>query len=133
MMAARFYARQPATIVAITGTNGKTSIAEFTRQILAACGHKAASLGTIGIVKPNGAVYGSLTTPDPVTLHRTLAEETARIRARLERERREAAEEAAVNAVLTRLRGASRVEIDEAALSRLQVNAPSPAAPEVRR
>ena len=74
MMAARFYARQPATIVAITGTNGKTSIAEFTRQILAACGHEAASLGTIGIVKPNGAVYGSLTTPDPVTLHRTLSE-----------------------------------------------------------
>lgn len=66
-------------------------------------------------------------------LHRTLGEETARIRARLERERREQAEEAAVNAVLTRLRGASRVEIDEAALSRLQVNAPSPAAPEVRR
>ncbi|MFO0627432.1 MAG: peptidyl-prolyl cis-trans isomerase [Polyangiales bacterium] len=66
-------------------------------------------------------------------LHRTLAEESARIRARLERQRREQAEDAAVNAVLTRLRGASRVEIDEAALSRLQVNAPAPAAPEVRR
>ena len=74
LMAARFYPRQPATIVAITGTNGKTSIAEFTRQIFAACGHKAASLGTIGVVKPGGAVYGSLTTPDPVTLHRTLQE-----------------------------------------------------------
>ncbi len=72
LMAARFYPRQPATIVAITGTNGKTSIAEFARQIFAACGHKAASLGTIGVVKPDGAVYGSLTTPDPVTLHRTL-------------------------------------------------------------
>lgn len=72
LMAARFYPRQPATIVAITGTNGKTSIAEFTRQIFAACGRKAASLGTIGIVKPDGAVYGSLTTPDPVSLHRTL-------------------------------------------------------------
>jgi peptidyl-prolyl cis-trans isomerase C len=66
-------------------------------------------------------------------LHRTLQEETARIRTRLERQRREQAEEAAVSAVLTRLRGASRVEIDEAALSRLQVNAPGPAAPEVRR
>lgn len=74
LMAARFYPRQPATIVAITGTNGKTSIAEFTRQIFAACGRKAASLGTIGVVKPDGAVYGSLTTPDPVTLHRTLQE-----------------------------------------------------------
>jgi UDP-N-acetylmuramoyl-L-alanyl-D-glutamate--2,6-diaminopimelate ligase len=74
LMAARFYQRQPATIVAITGTNGKTSIAEFTRQIFAACGHRAASLGTIGVVKPDGAVYGSLTTPDPVTLHRTLQE-----------------------------------------------------------
>ena len=71
-IAARFYPRQPATIVAITGTNGKTSIAEFTRQIFASLGHRAASLGTIGIVKPDGAVYGSLTTPDPITLHRTL-------------------------------------------------------------
>lgn len=72
LMAARFYPRQPGTIVAVTGTNGKTSIAEFARQIFAACGRKAASLGTIGVVKPDGALYGSLTTPDPVTLHRTL-------------------------------------------------------------
>ena len=71
-LAARFYPRQPATIVAVTGTNGKTSIAEFTRQIWAALGHRAASLGTIGVVKPDGAVYGSLTTPDPITLHQTL-------------------------------------------------------------
>ncbi len=74
LMAARFHARQPATIVAVTGTSGKTSVAEFTRQIFAALGHRAASLGTIGVVKPDGGVYGSLTTPDPVTLHRTLAE-----------------------------------------------------------
>jgi UDP-N-acetylmuramoyl-L-alanyl-D-glutamate--2,6-diaminopimelate ligase len=72
-MAARFYGSQPKTIVAVTGTSGKTSVAEFTRQIFAALGRKAASLGTIGIVKPDGAVYGSLTTPDPVTLHETLA------------------------------------------------------------
>ncbi len=72
LMAARFYSRQPQYIVAITGTNGKTSIAEFTRQICAHAGHKAASLGTIGVVKPGGAVYGSLTTPDPITLHKTL-------------------------------------------------------------
>ena len=72
--AARFYARQPATIVAITGTSGKTSTAAFTRQIWARLGHAAAALGTTGVVKPSGATYGSLTTPDPVTLHRTLDE-----------------------------------------------------------
>ena len=71
-MAARFYPRQPETIVAVTGTNGKTSVVEFTRQIFAACGRQAASLGTIGVVKPDGSVYGSLTTPDPVKLHETL-------------------------------------------------------------
>lgn len=74
LMAARFHARQPATIVAVTGTSGKTSVADFARQLFAACGHKAASLGTIGVVRPDGSVYGSLTTPDPVTLHATLAE-----------------------------------------------------------
>jgi UDP-N-acetylmuramoyl-L-alanyl-D-glutamate--2,6-diaminopimelate ligase len=74
LMAARFYGAQPRVTVAVTGTNGKTSVAEFTRQIFAACGRAAASLGTIGLVKPDGGVYGSLTTPDPVTLHRTLAE-----------------------------------------------------------
>lgn len=72
LMAARFFPKQPPFIVAITGTNGKTSIAEFTRQICAYAGHKAASLGTIGVVKADGAVYGSLTTPDPITLHKTL-------------------------------------------------------------
>ncbi len=74
LMAARFYGRQPRTVVAVTGTSGKTSVADFTRQILSACGRQAASLGTIGVVKPSGAVYGSLTTPDPVTLAATLAE-----------------------------------------------------------
>ncbi len=74
LMAARFYGAQPRVAVAVTGTNGKTSVAEFTRQIFAACGRDAASLGTIGLVKPDGGVYGSLTTPDPVSLHKTLAE-----------------------------------------------------------
>lgn len=64
---------QPECAVAVTGTSGKTSVADFTRQIFAALGHKAASVGTIGIVKPSGAVYSSLTTPDPVTLHTALA------------------------------------------------------------
>ncbi len=70
--AAALYPRQPEIIVAVTGTSGKTSVADFTRQIFSFCGHEAASLGTIGVIKPSGAVYGSLTTPDPVTLHKTL-------------------------------------------------------------
>ena len=72
--AARFYPRQPATTAAVTGTSGKTSVAAFTRQIWAALGKSAASVGTIGVVRPTRVVYGSLTTPDPVALHRTLAE-----------------------------------------------------------
>jgi UDP-N-acetylmuramoyl-L-alanyl-D-glutamate--2,6-diaminopimelate ligase len=72
LMAARFHPRQPAHMLAITGTSGKTSVADFTRQILIALGQQAASVGTIGLVRPDGAVYGSLTTPDPVSLHETL-------------------------------------------------------------
>lgn len=72
-IAARFSGAQPATALAVTGTAGKTSVAEFTRQILSALGRRAASLGTIGVVKPDGAVYGAMTTPDPITLHATLA------------------------------------------------------------
>ncbi|MFX8266510.1 Mur ligase family protein, partial [Acinetobacter baumannii] len=58
LVAARFYGAQPETIVAVTGTSGKTSVAEFTRQIFASAGYKAASVGTIGVVKPDGATYG---------------------------------------------------------------------------
>jgi len=72
LAAAKFYPRQPATIAAVTGTSGKTSVAAFTRQIWSALGHQAASIGTVGIVSPRGEVYGSLTTPDPVALHRSL-------------------------------------------------------------
>jgi UDP-N-acetylmuramoyl-L-alanyl-D-glutamate--2,6-diaminopimelate ligase len=72
LIAAKLFARQPATIAAVTGTSGKTSVAAFTRQIWAALGHAAASIGTIGIVSPRGDTYGSLTTPDPVALHRSL-------------------------------------------------------------
>jgi len=72
LAAAKLHPRQPETIVAITGTSGKTSVAAFTRQIWDAAGHAAASLGTIGVVSPKGETYGSLTTPDPVALHRTL-------------------------------------------------------------
>jgi UDP-N-acetylmuramoyl-L-alanyl-D-glutamate--2,6-diaminopimelate ligase len=74
LMAARFYPAQPGTVVAVTGTSGKTSVAEFTRQIFTRLGHQAASLGTIGLIAPGESRYGSLTSPDPVTLHRTLAE-----------------------------------------------------------
>jgi UDP-N-acetylmuramoyl-L-alanyl-D-glutamate--2,6-diaminopimelate ligase len=70
--AARFYPERPQTIVAVTGTSGKTSVAAFVRQIWAALGFEAASLGTIGVVSRPLTVYGSLTTPDPVTLHQTL-------------------------------------------------------------
>jgi UDP-N-acetylmuramoyl-L-alanyl-D-glutamate--2,6-diaminopimelate ligase len=70
--AANFFPRQPATIAAITGTSGKTSVAAFTRQIWSALGYSAASVGTIGVVAPDGAVYGTLTTPDPIELHQTL-------------------------------------------------------------
>ncbi|MBM3608131.1 MAG: UDP-N-acetylmuramoyl-L-alanyl-D-glutamate--2,6-diaminopimelate ligase [Alphaproteobacteria bacterium] len=72
--AAKFFPRQPATIAAVTGTSGKTSVSAFVRQIWLLCGHGAAALGTTGVIAPSGAVYGSLTTPDPVTLHRTLDE-----------------------------------------------------------
>jgi UDP-N-acetylmuramoyl-L-alanyl-D-glutamate--2,6-diaminopimelate ligase len=72
-LAARFYGRQPRTIAAVTGTNGKTSVAHFTREIWTKAGHAAASLGTLGLVTPAGRRPGALTTPDPVTLHRDLA------------------------------------------------------------
>jgi UDP-N-acetylmuramoyl-L-alanyl-D-glutamate--2,6-diaminopimelate ligase len=72
LAAARLHPRQPGTIAAVTGTSGKTSVAAFARQIWAALGHRAASIGTVGVVSPKGEVYGSLTTPDPVELHRTL-------------------------------------------------------------
>jgi UDP-N-acetylmuramoyl-L-alanyl-D-glutamate--2,6-diaminopimelate ligase len=74
LTAARFFPRQPATIAAVTGTSGKTSVAAFTRQIWAKQDLPAASIGTVGVVSPKGEHYGSLTTPDPVELHRTLAE-----------------------------------------------------------
>jgi UDP-N-acetylmuramoyl-L-alanyl-D-glutamate--2,6-diaminopimelate ligase len=72
LIAAKLYPRQPPIIAAVTGTSGKTSVAAFTRQVWTALGHDAASIGTIGIVSPRGETYGSLTTPDPVALHRSL-------------------------------------------------------------
>lgn len=76
LAAARFHGRQPETMVAVTGTAGKTSVASFTRQIWAYAGHAAAMIGTTGVVAPGRNDYGSLTTPDPVSLHALLAELT---------------------------------------------------------
>lgn len=76
LAAARSYPKQPATIAAVTGTSGKTSVAAFTRQIWERLGHNSASIGTIGLVSPKRTVYGSLTTPDPIALHKQLDEIT---------------------------------------------------------
>ncbi len=73
LAAARLSGRQPETVLAVTGTAGKSSVADFVRQIFSTMGRESASLGTVGIVTNKGAQYGSLTTPDPVTLHETLA------------------------------------------------------------
>lgn len=74
LAAASFYKRQPDVMVAITGTSGKTSVASFTRQIWAQAGFASASIGTTGVVSPKRDDYGSLTTPDPVELHKLLSE-----------------------------------------------------------
>ncbi len=72
-LAAAFHGAQPAHVVAVTGTNGKTSTVEFLRQLLAGEGLAAASLGTLGLHAPDLPAEESLTTPDPVALHATLA------------------------------------------------------------
>jgi len=73
-IAARFFGAQPDTAVAITGTNGKTSVAAFVRQLWAGEGFQAASLGTVGVVSPHGARTLRHTTPDPIELHAILAD-----------------------------------------------------------
>ncbi len=74
LIAARFYQKQPRCVVAVTGTNGKTSVVGFTRQLWAQLGRPAASLGTLGLEGPAGLGAPGLTTPDPIALHRLLAE-----------------------------------------------------------
>lgn len=71
--AALWFGAQPETVVAVTGTSGKTSVAAFTRQIWQALGHSAISLGTMGVQGDYTAKLAH-TTPDPLTLHRVLAE-----------------------------------------------------------
>ena len=74
LSAARYFGKQPETMVAVTGTSGKTSVAAFTRHIWEQAGYAAASIGTTGVVAPGRNDYGSLTTPDPVALHQLLRE-----------------------------------------------------------
>ncbi|MFL1464091.1 UDP-N-acetylmuramoyl-L-alanyl-D-glutamate--2,6-diaminopimelate ligase [Roseococcus sp. DSY-14] len=71
--AAAFHPGQPEAAVGVTGTNGKTSTADFVRQICALAGHRAASLGTLGLVADGLPPEETLTTPGPVALHRILS------------------------------------------------------------
>lgn len=78
-MAAKFYGRQPETVVAISGTNGKTSVASFCRQIWHYLQFSSASIGTLGVEAPQldwpqPAGGYNLTTPDAVTLHHELSD-----------------------------------------------------------
>ncbi|BAE52647.1 UDP-N-acetylmuramoyl-L-alanyl-D-glutamate--2,6-diaminopimelate ligase [Paramagnetospirillum magneticum] len=73
LMASAFHGAQPRVMTAVTGTNGKTSTAEFFRQIMARLGHAAAAIGTLGITAPGWDNQGGLTTPDPAGLHADLA------------------------------------------------------------
>lgn len=72
-MARRFYPGQPECTIAITGTNGKTSVASFVQQIWQAHGLNAASLGTVGLVTNKARESIPYTTPDPVFLHKILS------------------------------------------------------------
>ncbi len=74
--AALWFGAQPAVMAAVTGTNGKTSVATFTRQIWQALGHAAINIGTTG-VEGDWAAPSAHTTPDPVTLQKMLAEAAA--------------------------------------------------------
>jgi UDP-N-acetylmuramoyl-L-alanyl-D-glutamate--2,6-diaminopimelate ligase len=67
-----FYPGQPATVAAVTGTNGKSSTVDFLRQIWTSMGRKAASMGTLGAIGPSGVIDLGHTTPDPVAIHETL-------------------------------------------------------------
>lgn len=71
-IAARFYPRQPETIAAVTGTNGKSSTVEFLRQIWAKAGLAAAALGTLGVTRASGRTDVGYTTPDAIALHQSL-------------------------------------------------------------
>lgn len=75
--AAAFYPEQPRYVMAVTGTDGKTSTADFVRQLVELSGHKAASIGTLGLRSPDAAHNAAFpavnTSPEPILLHKTLA------------------------------------------------------------
>jgi len=73
LLAAKFFAPFPTTVVAVTGTNGKTSTVELTRQLWRMAGHQAASIGTLGITTGDDRVVTGLTTPDVATFLSTVA------------------------------------------------------------
>jgi len=73
-LAARFHPGQPKTLIAMTGTNGKSSTVEFLRQIWDSAGHKAACFGTLGVRTAKGHTPLSHTTPDAVDLHKALSQ-----------------------------------------------------------
>lgn len=72
-LASRFYGPYPETVVAVTGTNGKTSTVEMTRQIWRMAGHRSASIGTLGVTTSDDQVKTGLTTPDIVTFLNNMA------------------------------------------------------------
>ncbi len=72
-LAARYFAPYPETIVAVTGTNGKTSTVELTRQLWRMAGHRSASIGTLGVTTADDQVKTGLTTPDIVTFLSNMA------------------------------------------------------------
>lgn len=72
-IAARYYRRFPSTVIAVTGTNGKTSTVEMTRQLWMMAGHQAASIGTLGVTTADGQVKTGLTTPDVATFLANMA------------------------------------------------------------
>jgi UDP-N-acetylmuramoyl-L-alanyl-D-glutamate--2,6-diaminopimelate ligase len=73
LLAAKFYGAQPDYVAAVTGTNGKSSAVFFAQQLWQALGEKSAFLGTLGVGRVGKMSSGTMTTPDPVALHETLA------------------------------------------------------------
>jgi UDP-N-acetylmuramoyl-L-alanyl-D-glutamate--2,6-diaminopimelate ligase len=71
-VATRWFGAQPRLLIAVTGTNGKTSTVELARQLLTILGHAAASIGTLGIISPGDKVETGMTSPDVLSFHRTL-------------------------------------------------------------
>jgi UDP-N-acetylmuramoyl-L-alanyl-D-glutamate--2,6-diaminopimelate ligase len=72
-LASKFYGPYPETVVAVTGTNGKTSTVEMTRQLWRMAGHRSASIGTLGVTTSDDQVKTGLTTPDIVTFLNNMA------------------------------------------------------------